>query len=403
MKKIFAAALIILFATLAWNADWPQYRGLNRDGISKETAILKAWPATGPAVVWKSPIGEAYSGLAVVGNRLYTMDSKGQDEFVLCMDATSGKEIWRYRNDSNFVNDQGNGPRATPTVEGDVLYAFGAQGVLSALNTKDGSKIWVHDVKKDLGGKVPIWGYSSSPLIEGELLILPIGGGDNNAVVAFNKKTGAIAWRSQGDEPGYSSAIAATIKGVRQILVFSGTKLLSVSPADGKLLWDYPWKTDWFVNAAIPIFIPEDKIFISTAYDHGAALLKVNVAGGKHSVQEVWLSKSMRNHFNTSVLHNGSIYGFDNAVLKCIDAATGEDKWQKSGVGRGSLLLADGHLIVLSERGRLLLVQATPAEYKEIASAEVLQGKCWTMPTLVNGKLYVRNQKEMACLSLKGA
>jgi outer membrane protein assembly factor BamB len=157
------------------------------------------------------------------------------------------------------------------------------------------------------------------------------------------------------------------------------------------------------VNAAIPIFIPEDKIFISTAYDHGAALLKVNVAGGKHSVQEVWLSKSMRNHFNTSVLHNGSIYGFDNAVLKCIDAATGEDKWQKSGVGRGSLLLADGHLIVLSERGRLLLVQATPAEYKEIASAEVLQGKCWTMPTLVNGKLYVRNQKEMACLSLKGA
>lgn len=402
MKKYIVTALLILFASFAWNADWPQYRGINRDGISKETAIIKTWTETGPKVVWKTPVGDGYSGMAIVGNRIYTMDAKDKDEFVVCMDATSGKELWRYRNDSNFVNDQGNGPRGTPTVESDVVYSFGAQGGLSALNAKDGSKIWTHDVKKDVGGKVPIWGFSSSPLIEGELLILPVGGADNNAIVAFNKKTGAIAWRSQGDEPGYSSAIATTIKGVRQILVFSGTKLLSVSPADGKLLWSYPWKTDWFVNAAVPIVMPDDKVFISTAYDVGAAVLKVNVAGGKHSVQEVWLSKSMRNHFNTSIYHNGHIYGFDNAVLKCIDANTGEDKWKRSGFGRGSLLLADGHLIVLSERGQLVMVEATPTEYKEKASAEVLQGKCWTMPTLVNGKLFVRNQKEMVCLDLKG-
>jgi outer membrane protein assembly factor BamB len=402
MKKYLATALVILFATFAWNADWPQYRGINRDGISKETAILKTWPATGPKVIWQTAVGDGYSGMAIVGNRIYTMEAKGQDEFVVCLDAASGKEIWRFRNDSNFVNDQGNGPRGTPTVEGDVVYSFGAQGILSALNAKDGSKIWVHDVKKDLNGKVPIWGFSSSPLIEGGLLILPVGGTENNAIVAFNKKTGAIAWRSQGDEPGYSSAVAVTIKGVRQILVFSGTKLLSVAPADGKLYWSYPWKTDWFVNAALPIFVPEDKIFISTNYDSGAALLKVSVAAGKPSVQEAWLSKSMRNHFNTSVLHNGHIYGFDNAVLKCIDANTGEDKWKKSGFGRGSLLFADGHLIVLSERGQLVMVEATPTEYKEKATAEVLQGKCWTMPTLVNGKLYVRNQKEMKCLDLKG-
>jgi outer membrane protein assembly factor BamB len=402
MKKYLATALIILCASFAWNADWPQYRGINRDGISKETAIIKTWPATGPKVIWKSAVGDGYSGMAIVGPRIYTMDAKDKDEFVVCMDATTGKEIWRYRNDSNFVNDQGNGPRGTPTVQGDVVYSFGAQGTLSALNAKDGSKIWAVDVKKDLGGKVPIWGFSSSPLIEGELLILPVGGSENNAIVAFNKKNGAVAWRSQGDEPGYSSAIAVTIKGIRQILVFSGTKLLSVAPADGKLLWSYPWKTDYFVNAAVPILMPDDKIFISTAYDVGAAVLKVNLAGGKSSVQEVWLSKSMRNHFNTSVLHNGHIYGFDNAVLKCIDANTGEDKWKKSGFGRGSLILADGHLIVLSERGQLLMVEATPTEYMEKASAEVLQGKCWTMPTLVNGKLFVRNQKEIKCLDLKG-
>ena len=403
MRKAWIAAWLVLFASIAWNADWPQYRGLNRDGISKETAILKTWPANGPKVVWKTPIGDGYSGMAVVANRIYTMDAKGQDEFVLCMDAASGKEIWRYRNDSSFVNDQGNGPRGTPTVESDMVYAFGAQGILTALNAKTGTKVWSHDVKKMLAGKVPIWGFSSSPLIEGDLLILPVGGSENNAVVAFNKKTGAVAWRSQGDEPGYSSAIAVTIKGIRQILVFSGTKLLSVAPTDGKLLWSYNWKTDWFVNAAVPIVVPEDKVFISTAYDVGAALLKVNVAAGKPSVQEVWMNKSMRNHFNTSIYHNGHIYGFDNAVLKCIDANTGEEKWKQPGYGRGSLLLADGHLIVLGERGQLLLVEANPAAYKEKANAQVLQGKTWTMPTLVNGKLYVRNQKEMVCLDIKGA
>jgi outer membrane protein assembly factor BamB len=403
MKRILAAALLLLFASFAWNADWPQYRGINRDGISKETAFSKSWPEAGPKVLWKTPIGDGYSGMAIVGNRIYTMDAKDKDEFVVCLDATTGKEIWRVRHDSNFVNDQGNGPRGTPTIEGDVLYAFGANGMLSALSTKDGKAIWSHDVKKVVAGKVPIWGYSSSPLIEGELLILPVGGGENNAIVAFNKKTGAVAWRSQGDEPGYSSAIAVNIKGLRQILVFSGTKLLSVSPKDGKLLWSYPWKTDWFVNAAVPIVVGGDKVFISTAYDVGAALLQVNVTGDKASAEEIWMSKSMRNHFNTSVLHNGHIYGFDNALLKCIDAMTGEEKWKKPGYGRGSLLLADGHLIVLGERGQLLIVEASSEAYKEKASAEVLKGKCWTMPTLVNGKLYLRNQKEMVCLDLKAA
>ena len=403
MKNTFAAILMILFASLAWNADWPQYRGLNRDGISKETALLKTWPASGPKVVWKAPVGDGYSGMAIVGNKIYTMDAKGQDEFIVAMDAATGKELWRYRNDSNFMNDQGNGPRGTPSVDGETIYAFGANGTLAAVNAKDGAKIWSHDVKKELAGKVPIWGFSSSPLIEGELLILPIGGSGNNAIVAFNKKNGAIVWRSQGDEPGYSSAIAVDIKGTRQILAFSGTKLLSVAPADGKLLWSYNWKTDWFVNAAVPIVVPPDKVFISTGYGVGSAMLKVNSAGGKSSVEEVWMSKSMQNHFNSSVQHNGHIYGFDNAILKCIDANTGEEKWKKAGFGKGSLMLADGHLIVLSERGRLLMVEAVPEAYKETASAEVLQGKCWTMPTLVNGKLYVRNQKEMVCLDLKGA
>jgi outer membrane protein assembly factor BamB len=378
--------------------EWPQYRGINRDGISRETGLIKAWPAAGPTQLWRVPTGDGYSAISTANGRLYTMFSKGEDEFVVCLDSTSGKELWKFRSDSNFVNDQGNGPRGTPTVHDGMIYTFGAQGMLYALNADNGQKIWEHDLKKEIGAKIPIWGVASSPLIEGDLLILPVGGNDTNAVVAFNKKDGKIVWKSVGDEPGYSSPIAVTIGGVRQVIAFSGTMLISLNPADGKLYWKYPWKTDWFVNAATPIFIPDDKIFISTSYERGGAMLKIS---SPKNVQEVWLSKGMKNHFNSSIYHNGYLYGFDNAILKSMDASTGETKWQKSGFGKGSLILADGHLIVLSERGQLVLVEAVPDEYREKASAQVLQGKCWTMPTLSNGKLYLRNQKEILCLNLK--
>ena len=381
--------------------EWPQYRGPHNDGISRETGLAKTWPANGPKVLWKAPMGEGYSAIAVSDGRLYTMFAQGQDEFVHCLDSATGKEAWRARIDANFINDQGNGPRGTPTIDGGLVYALGAQAKLVALNAADGKLVWEQDLQKNLGAKVPIWGVSSSPLVDGDLLILPVGGSNNNAVVAFKKKTGEVAWKSQGDEPGYSTPVIAEIGGLRQLIVFSGTMLLSMNPKDGSLYWKYPWKTNWFVNAAVPIFIAPDKVFISTSYDHGAAMLQVKVAGGKASVSEVWLSKGMKNHFNTSIYHNGHIYGFDNAILKCIDATSGETKWQKSGYGKGSLILADGQLIVLSERGQLLLVEAKPDSYVESATAQVLQGKCWTQPTLANGKLYLRNQKEIICIDLK--
>ena len=381
--------------------DWPQFRGVNRDGISNESGLLQSWPAEGPKVLWKVSVGDGYSSISVSNGRLYTMFSDGDSEVVAAFDATSGKEVWRYKLDSNFVNDQGNGPRSTPTLDGDILYALSGQGMLAALNVKDGSKVWDHNLQKDLNGKVPIWGVATSPLVEKDTLLVLVGGGENNALVCFNKKTGDVIWKSQSDEPGYSSPIAVTIGGVRQIIAFSGTALFSFSPTDGKMYWRYPWKTDWFVNAATPILVSNDKIFISTAYDRGCALLQVTNAGGNVAVQEVWLSKGMKNHFNSSILYKDHLYGFDNAVLKCIDTSTGEEKWQKGGFGKGSLIFADGNLIVLGERGQLLLVEATPDQYKEKASFQILQGKCWTEPTLSDGKLYLRNQKEMLCLDFK--
>jgi outer membrane protein assembly factor BamB len=354
---IFIIAMALRPA-LAADSDWPGYRGANRDGISQETGLIKTFPAEGPKAEWRVNLGDGYSGIAISDGRIYTMFSQGDDEFVVCLDSAGGKELWRFRSDSNFVNDQGNGPRSTPTIDDGMVYTFGAHGTLYALNADTGAKVWQHD-PKELGGKEPIWGVSSSALVEGDLLILPVGGGENNAVIAFNKKTGAIVWKSQTDEPGYSSPVAANINGVRQILVFSGTQLFSLSPTDGKLFWKYPWKTNWFVNAAVPIFIPEDKVFISTAYDRGGALLRIAGSKANQTVEEVWLTKGMKNHFNSSVYYKGYLYGFDNAQLKCMDVANGETKWTKGGFGKGSLMLADGQLIVLSERGLLLLVEAT--------------------------------------------
>lgn len=410
MKKIIEAIIywiLFIFAmtlrpAVGADMEWPGYRGANRDGISPETGLVKTFPAEGPKAEWRVNLGDGYSGIAISGGRIYTMFSQGDDEFVICLDSATGKELWRFRSDSNFVNDQGNGPRSTPTIDDGLVYTFGAHGTLYALNADTGAKVWEHN-PKELGGKEPIWGVSSSALVEGDLLILPVGGGDNNAVVAFNKKTGAVVWKSQTDEPGYSSPVAANINGVRQILVFSGTQLFSLSPTDGKLYWKYPWKTNWFVNAAVPIVIPEDKVFISTSYDRGGALLRIGGSKTNQTVEEVWLTKGMKNHFNSSVQYKGYLYGFDNAQLKCMDVANGETKWTKGGFGKGSLMLADGQLIVLSERGLLVLVEATPDEYREKASAQVLEGKCWTMPTLVNGKLYLRNQKELICLNMKAA
>jgi outer membrane protein assembly factor BamB len=380
-------------------SDWPQWRGPNRDGISKETGLLKVWPDGGPKVLWKSPIGDGYSGVSISNGRIYTMDAKGNDEFVVCLDQASGKELWRARTDAVFSSDQGDGPRSTPTVDGNWVYAIGANGMLVALNSADGKKIWSHDLKSEFESEIPKWGTSSSPIVEKDLLLVDVGGKSGFALMAFNKKDGSIAWKSHTDKQGYSSPIAITVAGVRQILFFTGTSLVSVSPT-GEVYWKYPWRTDWDANIATPVFISPDKVFISSSYGTGAAVVKITAGNGKASAEEVWKNKVMQNHFNSSVLHQGYLYGFDNAVLKCIEANTGAEKWKQTGFGKGSLILADNHLIVLGERGQLALVEVNPNEYREVAKAQPVQGKTWTMPALAGGILYLRSQKEVLAMDL---
>lgn len=382
--------------------DWPQYRGPARDGISAQTGLLREWPAGGPKVLWKVPLGEGYSGISVSDGRLYTMFSKEGAEYVGCFDPATGKEIWKTRTDANRSDEMGDGPRSTPTVDDRMVYALGANGMLIAVKSAGGEKVWQKDLKAEFGARVPHWGVASSPLVEGDLLIMDAGG-PGKSVVALDKRTGETRWTAHDDRPGYSAPLAVTIHGVRQVLSFAGTSLVSVAPGDGRVLWSVPWKTSYDVNAAMPVFIPPDKVFISSGYDVGAAVYQVTKdGGGKLEVAEVWKSRIMKNHFNSSIHYGGHIYGFDDATLKCIDAQTGEERWRQRGFNKGSLLLADGHLIVFGEAGQLALVEATPEAYREKAKAQILEGRTWTMPALAGGRLYLRNQKEMVALEVAG-
>lgn len=381
--------------------EWPQWLGPNRDGISRETGLRKSWAETGPKVAWRTPLGEGYSGISIAQGRVYTLYSDGYDEFVVCLDAKSGKQIWRVRSDSTFKDTNGNGPRSTPTIHGEIVYALGGRGQLLALQAKSGKKVWQHDLKKEFNSSGPSdGGFASSPLVEGEMLLVEAGGGNGNAFVAFNKKDGKVIWKAESDSAAFASPVAITVNGVRQIIFFSAEGAVAVAPATGKVYWRLPWKTSYNVNAATPLFIPPDKIFISSGYDVGATLLRITAENGSASIEEIWKSKAMQNIYTSSILRGDYLYGFDKGTLKCIELLTGEEKWKQRGFGVGTLIFADGHLIVLGDKGKLALVEATPAAYTEKSAAEVLTGRCITVPALAEGKLYLRNTQELVCLDL---
>lgn len=397
------SALVLSFSlaalALASGNDWPQWRGPNRDGVSVETGLVKTWPEAGPNVLWRAEIGTGFSGMAVAAGRLVTMYAERGEEFVICYDAASGKELWRFKSDAAFPSQFGDGPRATPAIDGDLVYALGANGLLHALSVKDGKVLWQHNLREEYEAAIPQHGVSTSPILEGDLILVNAGGANNHAFVAFNKKDGRFAWASHFDNPDYAAPIAITVNGMRQIIFFTGSSLVSVSPKDGQVYWKHPFPPQAY-NAATPVFVPDNKIFISSGVEKGAALLEITTVDNKPAAKTIWESKVMRNDFSSSVLVGDYIYGFDRAILKCINVTTQEEKWAQRGYQNGTLIFADGHLIVLGERGKLGLVEANPNEFKEIATAQVLRGRCWTVPALADGKLYVRNQKELLCLDM---
>lgn len=398
--RLACLVAVAALATLARAEDWPQYRGAGRDGRSGEK-IAKAWPAGGPKVLWRSALGSGYSGIAVAAGKAYTLFGTGGDEVLAAYDAASGKEQWRVRVDRDRYDEMGSGPRSTPTVDGSMVYALGASGKLFAVDAETGAVRWKKDLVSEFEARVPQWGISTVPLAEGELLLVDVGGRRDCSLVAFEKATGKTRWTVETDKPGYSTPIALTFEGVRQVLFFTGSSLVSVAPATGKVYWRVPWQTSYGVNAATPVFVAPDKVFISSSYDKGAQVLRMKSQGDGVAVEPLWRSRVMKNHFNSSVLADGVLYGFDDATLKAIDPVSGEERWKARGYGKGSLLWADGHLVVLSDQGELALVEATPEAFREKARVGVIQGKTWTMPTLADGRLYVRSEKELVVLDFK--
>ena len=412
-----AIPLLLLLTAAAQAADWPQWRGPQRDGISSETGLLQSWSADGPAVQWRTRLGNGFSGISIANGRVFTMFARGADEFAICLDAETGAERWRHRTGPYYKETQGgDGPRSTPTVEGEIVYVLGATGKLFALAAASGAPIWEKDLVAEFDSEVPKWGFSTSPLIEDDLLLVEAGGRDGNFVVdmvidrktavtavALDKATGATAWTALHEKMSYSSPIAFTAAGARQLAYFTAYSLTGLAPEDGRVYWRYPYKTRYDVSAATPIFIPPNRLFISTGDDNGGVVLQIKSHGDSLAIEPVWQNKKMKNHFGTSVLYDNHLYGFDNAILKCLDAHTGQEKWKTRGYGKGTLLVADGQLIVLGEEGQLGLVEATPAGFREKTKAQVLNGRCWTMPSLADGRLYVRDESEIVCLNVQGA
>jgi outer membrane protein assembly factor BamB len=377
--------------------DWPQWRGPNRDGISKETGWLVKWPAEGPAKLWEASIGIGYSSFSVSKGRVYTMGNVAEKDNVYCLDAETGKLKWKYEYPCESRDPNGyHGTRCTPTVDGDYVYTLSRQGHFFCLDTATGQPVWAKDFKKDFGGKPPQWGFAGSPLIE-KNWVLSEAGGPGASVVAFIKTTGELVWKNGSDGAGYGSLFAYDNGGERCFAQFPKDNLVGRRMKNGSEMWRLPWKTSYGVNATTPI-IQGDEMFISTGYGYGCALLKVSPTG----VQEIWRNKNMRNHVNSCVLVNGFLYGYDEGELKCLDWKTGEVKWATGKYGKGSLICVGGKLVLYGQTGKLGLAEPNPESFQEICSFQALPGKdTWANPVLANGRLYVRSLDKMVALDVK--
>jgi outer membrane protein assembly factor BamB len=395
---LFVVTASFFLLPFAHALDWPQWRGINRDGISSEKISPASWGKDGPKQLWRKEVGTGVSSVVVRGGHLYTMGNKGGTDVVFCLDASTGAEIWRHTYSQGVEARQfEGGPAGTPTVDGDRVYTLSHEGDLFCLSAASGKVLWSKNLQKDFGGIRQKWGYSGSPLVDGDLVILDAGG-PGASTVALDKITGAVKWKAGNDGAGYSSPVAFDLGGVRSIVIFKADALVGLNSANGQELWRYPWQTKYDVNAPTPI-VSDNKIFITSGYDTGCALLQVRP--GK--VTEIWRNKNLRSQLASPVLVQGYIYGIDGNVgkgeLRCLELANGAIKWKQK-IGGGTLIAAGGYLLVLSERGELIVVEASPTNYREVARAQVLGGHCWVTPAVADGKIYCKNnQGSLVCLA----
>jgi outer membrane protein assembly factor BamB len=400
-RPLLAVVLIVAVA----GADWPQLLGPKRDGSSAETALQTTWPGKGPPVVWQHEVGEGYSGPVVAGGKLILHHRVGDDEVVECLDAVTGKGLWKVAAPADYSDSygKGDGPRSTPLIAGGKVYTLGASGKLQCLSLADGKRLWQRDLLRDYTVPRSFFGVGTSPLLEGDLLLVNVGGKDAG-VVAFQKDTGKEVWRATSQGASYSSPIAADIDGVRHAIFFTRQGLLSLDPADGKVRFEKRWRSrmEASVNAATPLVLG-DLIFLTACYNTGAVLLRAS----KDRVEELWSNdESLSSHFGTPVHVNGYLYGFDGrqesgTEFRCVELKTGKVMWKQDGFGCGSIIAGGGMLLVLSEGGALVLVEPTPTGYREKARASLLSKPVRAAPALSEGRLYARDGSRLICVDLR--
>lgn len=398
-SALLISALLLLPA-IARADDWPGWRGPSHNGISAETDWLDSWPKDGPPVAWKASVGTGFSSMAVAKGRLFTLGNASDKDTVWCLDAVSGKKLWSHSYDSPLDEKQfEGGPTSTPAVDENHLYTLSRWGDVFCFEAASGKIVWSKNVQKESGVRVPGWGFSSSPVIHEHMLLLNIG----EAGMALDKRTGKILWSSPDKDAGYSSPVVFKRDNDSQAIFSADDGWAAVDVKTGKEIWRIKWLTRYGVNAADPI-VSGDTVFVSSGYNKGGALLNL----AEKQPADVWRNRNMRNQMNSCVLLDGFLYGIDGDTttknfLKCVELKTGEVRWSHEGVGMGSLMAANGKLIVLSDTGELMVSPASPEGFKPSARAKVLDGKCWTVPVLANGRVYCRNAAgDLVCLHVRG-
>lgn len=400
-KHLLAGLCLTLITTMTFAADWPQWRGPDRSGVSDERGLAERWPADGPRVAWEvESVGVGYSSLAVADGVIYTQGDLEGIEHVIALRASDGKTLWTTSpapGQDGYRNGRGNGPRGTPVVDGDRVYTEGGKGDVMCLDAKTGRKIWHVNLAKDFGGRVPGWGYSESPLIVDQMVIVTPGGRDG-ALAALNKASGQVIWRSKEltEAAHYSSPQVVTIHGVRQVVSMGRQSVFGVALDSGKLLWQWERANNPTANVAMPI-VEGDRVYASSAYGTGGGLIEVNRNGDAWSTKEIHFGKDMANHHGGIVKVGDYLYGFGKGGLICLEYDTGEIVWRDKSVRKGSLIAAGGMLYCLGERHEMALVEATPEGYHETGRFRIddLGKPSWAHPVVANGRLYIRNQQRL--------
>ena len=404
MKRALTfAGAVLLSVTAIHAADWPQWQGPDRTRISKETGLLKEWPASGPPAVWTATgLGSGYGSMAVAGDRIFVQGARGRNSVVIALNRADGKEVWSKALGAPQTNDQGPGPRGTPTVDGDRLYVLSENGDLACLKT-DGTMVWQRNILRDFRGPQLRWLISESPLVDGPHVIVSPGG-PGAGMVKLDKMTGKTVWTAKdlSDPAGYSSVIAADVQGVRTYMTFTAAAGVGVRASDGKLMFRYPRAANRVANVATPIF-SNDKVFFTSAYGTGGGLLDLTAQNGEVAAKEAYFTLNMKNHHGGVVLVDGYLYGFNDSILSCLEFATGKVIWRDRSVGKGSVTFADGRLYIQGENNVFGLAEASPSGYREKGRFTIPDKglPSWAHPVISDGHLYVRNQDTLLVYDIR--